>query len=93
MIHAIVRLTVEKPAVFEGYAAKAGAGLAKWGAAPVAVTAAPELIEGKGPLPGRIVILSFPDRQAALGWINDPELAEVHALRRASGPGEIALLA
>ena len=38
-----------------------------------------------GPAPGRAVLLSFPDREAALGWIEDPEFAEVHALRRAAG--------
>ncbi len=32
--------------------------------------------------PPRLVVLAFPDRAAALRWVEAPELAELHALRR-----------
>jgi uncharacterized protein (DUF1330 family) len=85
MIYATVHLTVTNPETFATYAQKAGPALEKWGAKPVAMSTEPTRLDGEGPLPGRVVLLSFPDREAALGWINDPALAEVHALRRASG--------
>ena len=92
MIYAIVRLTVTNQDTFNTYASKAGPALAKWGAKPEAMTTEPTRLEGDGPLPGRAVLLSFPDRDAALGWINDPELVEVHVLRRSSGDSDIMLI-
>ena len=85
MIYAVVEVTVTAPDTFAEYASQAGAALEKWGAKPVAMTTEPTRLDGEGPAPGRVVLLSFPDRDAAMGWINDPVLAEVHALRRASG--------
>lgn len=92
MIYAVVQMTVTDPDAFAAYARQAGPALEKWGAKPEAMSAEPTRLEGDAPLPGRIVLLSFPDRDAALGWINDPEFAEVHALRRSAGQCEIALI-
>lgn len=92
MIYAYVQITVTDNASFAAYAEKAGAALAKYGAKPEAMSTEPTKLEGDEPAPGRAVLLSFPDRDAALGWINDPDLAETHALRRASGPCEITLI-
>lgn len=92
MIYAVVQLTVHDPDSMANYAKSAGAALAKWGAQPVAVSADLTQIEGQDPLPDRVVILSFPDRDAALGWINDPDFTDVHALRRKAGKSEITLL-
>jgi uncharacterized protein (DUF1330 family) len=85
MIYAVVQLTITDPEKFAAYAAKAGPALKKWGAEPVAMSTQPTRLDGEGPAPGRAVLLSFPDKEAALGWIEDPEFAEVHALRRAAG--------
>lgn len=52
----------------------------------------PMLLDGNGPAPDIAVLLSFPDRAAAEAWINDPDYAEVHALRRASGTTSVILL-
>jgi len=92
MIYAVVRLTITDPDRFTAYASKAGQALAKWKGKPEAMTPQPTRLEGDGPLPDRLVLLSFPDREAALGWINDPEFAEVHALRRGSGHSDILLI-
>lgn len=92
MIYAVVRFTVTDSAKLSAYAEKAGPALAKWGGKPAAMSTEPTRLEGDAPLPGRVVLLSFPDRDAALAWINDPELAEVHALRRAAGKSDIVLI-
>ena len=92
MIYAVVHLTITTPETFKAYAEKAGAALAKYGAKPEAMTTEPTRLEGDTPLPDRVVLLSFPNKDAALGWINDPELSDVHALRRASGTCDITLI-
>ncbi len=93
MIYAVVQLTVTNTDTFANYAKQAGAALAKYGAQPVAMTTEPTVIEGDKPAPGRAVLLSFPDKDAAMGWINDPDFAEIHGLRRSSGTSDILLLA
>ncbi|WP_136439593.1 DUF1330 domain-containing protein [Pacificoceanicola onchidii] len=92
MIYAVVELTISDQASFDAYAKQAGAALVKYGAKPEAMSTEPTQIEGAGAAPGRMVLLSFPDKAAALGWIEDPELREVHALRRASGDCRIRLI-
>ncbi len=92
MIYAVVRLTVTDPDKFAAYARMAGPALQKWGAKPEAMSTEPTRLEGEAPLPGRVVLLSFPDRDAALGWIDDPDFAEVHELRRSSGESDIVLI-
>jgi uncharacterized protein (DUF1330 family) len=49
------------------------------------------VIEGTVAAPSVAVIVTFPDRDAAKAWINDPELSEVHALREGSGVSNIIL--
>ncbi len=85
MIYATVQITITDPDSFAAYGAKAGAALEKWGAKAIAMSTAPTVLEGDTPAPGRMVLLSFPDKDAALGWINDPELSDTHELRRAAG--------
>lgn len=90
--YALVTLSVTDRDVLESYRAKAGPALAKYSAEPLAVSPEAQVIEGDGPAPDVTVILQFPDRDHALGWINDPELAPVHALRRGSGASRIILM-
>lgn len=92
MIYAFVELTVTEPQTFAAYAEKAGAALAKYGAKPEAMSTEPTLLEGDGDAPGRTVLLSFPDKEAAMGWINDPDLIETHKLRKTSGQSRITLI-
>lgn len=92
MIYAVVQVTVTDPQTFAAYAEQAGPGLAKWGAKAEAVSATPTCLDGDVQLPGRVVLLSFPDREAATGWINDPELAHIHGLRRNATRGGITLI-
>ena len=90
--YAIVTLTIKDQAALARYRAVAGPALAKHGATPLAVSAETQVIEGSGPAPDVTVILEFPDRDHALGWINDPDIADVHATRQASGDSRIILM-
>lgn len=91
-VHAIVTLSISDPDTLAAYREKAGAALAKYNAQPLAVSQDAAIIEGDGTAPDVTVILTFPDRDHALGWINDPELASTHALRRGAGQSNIILM-
>lgn len=93
MIYVIATLDVENLKKLAAYREVAGAALAKHGGAIVATSAAAIALEGTPDLPDAVALISFPDKESGLGWLNDPELAETHALRRASGKTQIILLA
>lgn len=92
MIYATASLTITNPDALARYRAQAGAALAKHGGK--VESASPELtpLDGSPQAPSMVAVLSFPDKEAALAWANDPELEPVHALRRAAGRSEILLL-
>lgn len=90
--YAFVTLNINNPDSFAAYREQAGAALAKYQAKPFTMSREAQVIEGDGTAPDVSVMLEFPDRDHALGWINDPELAPVHALRQASGTSKIILL-
>ncbi len=92
MIHAYVQLTITDPDSFAAYREKAGAALAKYDAQVVQSSRDLSAIDGAPALSQIGVILAFKDKNAALGWINDPELAETHQLRRDAGTCDITLL-
>lgn len=92
MIYAYVHLEIADKGPLAQYREVAGAALAKHGGA--AVSASPEItvLEGDLTPPNMAAILTFPNKEAALSWINDPELQNVHILRNASGQSSIHLL-
>ena len=57
--------------------------LAKHGGRIVVPPTRPERIEGDAEAPQAIVLLSFPTAAAARAWRDDPDLADIHALRHA----------
>ncbi|MEM8754232.1 MAG: DUF1330 domain-containing protein, partial [Pseudomonadota bacterium] len=62
------------------YRERAGDALSAHGGAAVAGGPAAEALEGAPE--GLYVLLRFPAAEAARAWIKNPDLAEVHALRR-----------
>ncbi len=91
--YAMVTVTVKDPETFNSYREQAGAAMAKHGGKPLHVTRGEaRVIEGEIDTPDVTVILEFPDRDHANAWITDPDFAEVHALRRASGISNIILM-
>lgn len=92
MIYAYVKLTITNPEPLAKYRAVAAEALARHGGSVMHASTDVIAIDGQPDLPDVAVLLSFPDKAAALGWINDPELTDVHDLRRSAGHSEIVLL-
>lgn len=69
---------------FAKYREVAGAALAKHGGRVVSSTPKPEQIEGAPQDLAALVILEFPDVEAARAWREDPDLSGTHALRVAA---------
>lgn len=92
MIYAIAHLTVTNKDAMTQYRDVAGEALAKHGGKVEAATGEFTVLDGNPTAPNVAALLSFPDKDAALGWANDPELTDVHALRRSAGTSDILLL-
>lgn len=90
--YAFVTLKISNPEKMAAYREVAGPALAKYGAEPVQVSPDAIWLDGADPVPDVAVLLSFPDKDAARNWRNDPDLAEVHQLRNDSGDCKILLL-
>lgn len=90
--HAIVTLNVTKPEKLAIYREKATEALAKHGGSILQASPEPILLEGEAEFPQMVALLAFPDRDSAIAWKNDPDLAEIHALRMDSGKTTIILL-
>ena len=93
MIYAYAKLTVKNPNALNAYREKAGEALARHGGKVEQASGQTISPDGRPDLPDVAAILSFPDRAAAEAWINDPDLAAVHDLRRDAGASDILLLA
>lgn len=93
MIYAVFNATVTRPDALAEYRDKAGEALARHGGKVEQATAAPEALDGSPAIPNVTAVLSFPDADAARAWINDPDLSDLHDLRRSAGQTEITLLA
>lgn len=80
--YAVAYLTVQDPATFAAYRDRAGEALAKHGGRVAAVSPLPLRLEGSLDQPGAMALLAFEKAGAAEAWHADPELAELHNLRR-----------
>lgn len=89
---ALVTISLEDRHTFSEYRKLAGPAMAKHKCEPLAVSSEARVIEGEGPAPDVTVILTFPDRDHALAWIGDPEIAAVHQLRQSAGTSRIILM-
>jgi len=92
MVYAFANLTVSNPDALAQYRDVAGAALAKHGGKVEAASGAFTVLDGTPIEPSAAALLSFPDKEAAVAWATDPELADVHALRRSAGGSDILLL-
>ncbi len=92
MIYAYVHLIIDNPDSLAKYREVAGDALAKHGGALVSASKDVILLEGTIEIPDMGAILSFPDKEKALAWINDDTLQDVHGLRRNGGQSTIHLM-
>ena len=92
MIYAYAKITVTNPESLGKYRDVAGAALVKHGGKVESTAKECTVLDGAPDMPDIAVLLSFPDKDAALAWANDPELEAVHAFRRNAGESDILLL-
>lgn len=92
MIYAYAKLTVTNPQALAQYRDVAGPALAKHGGSVESAVKEFTVLDGSPDTPDVAALLSFPDKAAAMAWANDPELENVHALRRSAGGSDILLL-
>lgn len=88
--YAIVQLKDIDPDKLAAYRAEAGAALARHGGEVVAGGPAAQALEGEAD--GVFALLVFPTEADARAWMDDPDLAPVHALRRAAASVSTVLL-
>ena len=92
LTYAYANIVLSAPGELDAYREKAGQALAKHGGKVLQASPSQTVLEGTRDETGIGVILEFPDADAAHAWINDPELAQTHALRRGAGSSTITLL-
>jgi uncharacterized protein (DUF1330 family) len=85
--YVVNEIWVNDPAAFQTYVAQVPPTLAPFGGRYVVRSGATEAIEGDPP--GRIVILEFPDRAAALAWRSSPAYAAILPIRDASSTSRV----
>ena len=90
-VYAFAMLTVNNPEALAAYREVAGDALAKHGGSVVKAGPASERLDGNLDLPKALALLEFPNKEAAIAWRDDPELADVHALRQSAGGSDIFL--
>lgn len=92
MVYAIAQLNVTDPDSLAAYRQVASEALARHGGQVVQASTELSALDGAPDLPHGIAVLTFEDTDSAQAWINDPDLADVHALRRKIGRVDITLL-
>lgn len=94
-VFVVVQLSPKDPETLDRYFKVGGAAVKKHGGKPLAGGAGKRVIEansdGRDGLPP-FVLLEFPNEAAVDNWLNDPELAETHGLRRSGASTIMTLL-
>lgn len=83
-------IRVTDPARFDAYRTPAGASIAQYGGRALAAGQA-ELLDG-GPAPERVVVIEFPDADAARRWYQSPEYQAALPIRLRSSQGRVFLI-
>ncbi len=92
VIYAYVKITVTVPSALAQYREVAEQALAKHGGKVVSVSSEFTVLDGSPDEPDVGAVLSFPDRTSAIKWASDPELKDIHEMRRSAGGSDILLL-
>jgi uncharacterized protein (DUF1330 family) len=89
--YVIVQIEIHDAATYERYKELAPPSITQYGGRYIARGGATETLEG-GWRPSRLVILEFPDMDAARAWWHSPEYAEAKAMRHAAATSEMLLV-
>jgi len=85
--YVVNEIIVTDPAVFQTYVVQVPATLPPFGGRYLVRSGATQAIEGAPP--GRVVILEFPDREAALAWRSSPAYQAILPIRDASSTSRV----
>ncbi|THD51910.1 DUF1330 domain-containing protein [Phenylobacterium sp.] len=85
--YVINEIWVNDPATFQTYVVQVPPTLEPFGGRYLVRSGATETVEGEPP--GRIVILEFPDRAAALAWRSSPAYCAILPIRDASSTSRV----
>lgn len=91
MVYAYVNIIIDAPDSFAAYREKAGEALSRHGGKVVSASPKQTVLEGEMNA-GLGALLGFESAEGAKAWINDPDLAEVHALRNGAGQSTVVLI-
>ncbi|WP_029066292.1 DUF1330 domain-containing protein [Labrenzia sp. DG1229] len=91
-VQALAMITVTDKETLGAYREKAAEALAKHGGSVVAADPEPLVLEAANDAPNITALLSFPTTDAAKAWREDPDLADIHALRNKGGKSTIVVL-
>lgn len=91
-VQALAMITVTDKTTLGAYREKAAEALAKHGGGVVAADPEPLVLEAAHDAPNIVALLSFPSADAAKAWREDPDLADIHALRNKGGESTIVVL-
>jgi uncharacterized protein (DUF1330 family) len=89
--YAIGEIRVTDPAKFDTYLPPALASIATHGGRVIGASGAVEMLDG-GPKPERVVIIEFPDMEAARRWYASAEYQAALPIRLASAEGRAFLI-
>jgi uncharacterized protein (DUF1330 family) len=84
--YVIVDINVTDPVQYEQYRALAGPAVEAGGGRFIVRGGATEVLEGDR-VPNRIVVLEFPNMDAARAWYDSPQYAEAKAAREGAATG------
>jgi uncharacterized protein (DUF1330 family) len=86
--YVIVDINVTDPAKYEGYRVLAGPAVEAAGGRYLARGGTTAVLEGDR-VPNRIVLLEFPDLDAARAWYDSPQYVEARAEREGAAVGSL----
>jgi uncharacterized protein (DUF1330 family) len=84
--YVLVDVNITDPERYDGYRALAGPAVEAAGGRYLARGGATRVLEGER-VPNRIVILEFPDLDAAQAWYDSPQYAEARQAREGAAVG------
>jgi uncharacterized protein (DUF1330 family) len=89
--YVLVDMDVTDPEQYEEYKALAAPSLARYGGRYLVRGGASEVLEGDR-VPRRLVVVEFPDADAARRWYHSPEYGEAKAARAGAATGSFILV-
>jgi len=89
--YVLVDVDVTDPERYDDYRPLAAASVEQYGGRYVVRGGASEVLEGER-VPGRLVVLEFPDADAARRWYDSPEYRAARGVREGASVGSFVLV-